>query len=445
MKVLAYGLGRSGLAVSRLLTRQGHEVVGFDQRLNEAQRAALTALGARITTTPLAEPVALCIAAPGVPYDHPELAALRARGLETIGEVEWVARTIAQPQVGITGTAGKGSVTRWLTDLLVAAGRPAVAGGNIDPALSEVASAERQLIVELSSFMLERCPTLKPKVAVVLNLGVDHLDRHGTVERYHAAKRAIIANQDAGDIFIYNADDAKLRCWAEEHPGRRLGFSLERKADADLREGWLTLGGRALLHQRELQVVGRHQQANALAVALAAHALGVDDAHIAEGLRAFRGLAGRYSLVGQLGAVRFIEDSIATRTLAVKAALEATPAPIVWIAGGVDKGAELAPLAPLVSERVTLMIGIGQAGPAFASHFAKLTETTVCSEPDGIAALQAACERALAHLARCCDGRGTVLLAPLAASFDQFADYLARARAFREVVRRLEGQWTSCL
>lgn len=444
MTVLVYGLGRSGLAVSQLLHRQGHRIIGFDSQPKPEQLKALHALGAQVTSHPLNEPVDICIAAPGVPYDHPDLRALRQRGVDTIGEVEWVARTIAQPHIGITGTAGKGSVTRWLTDTLLGAGLPAVAGGNIDPALAEVAADDKILVVELSSFQLERCPTLKPHMAIVLNLGVDHLDRHGTVAQYHAAKRAIINNQDRSDTLIYNADDPILCDWAHSHPGTTLGFSISQKADAYLRDGWLVLGERPLLPQAELQVVGRHQHANALAVALAAQAQGLADSAIAQGLRAFSGLPGRYVLVGQLGDIRFIEDSIATRTLAVKAALEATPSPIVWIAGGVDKGAEFGALEALVRERVVLFIGIGQAGPHFAAQLSHLTEATVCPHADGAAALEAACTIAITHLQAHHAGRGTVLLAPLAASFDQFSDYKMRAQAFRQVVSSLEGAWISC-
>jgi UDP-N-acetylmuramoylalanine--D-glutamate ligase len=444
MRVLVYGLGRSGVAVSQLARRQGHSVIGFDSQPKPEQVERLRAAGADITERPLTEQVDICIAAPGVPYDHPDLQALRERDIETIGEVEWVARTVQAPMVGITGTAGKGSVTRWLTDMLVGAGLRAVAGGNIDPALAEVARADTQLIVELSSFQLERCPTLKPKVAIVLNLGVDHLDRHGTIEQYHEAKRAIIRNQDSADTFIYNADDSKLREWASTHPGKTLGFSASRQADAYLQGDWLMLENRPLLRLDALQITGQHQYTNALAVALAARTLGLTDDAIRQGLRAFSGLPGRYAYAGQLGAIRFIEDSIATRTLAVKAALEATPYPVVWIAGGVDKGADFSALEPIVKERVVLFVGIGQAAEPFVRRLAHLTKTIIAPEPTGAAALERACTAAVSHLQQYHQGQGTVLLAPLAASFDQFADYKARAQTFYDIVASLERTWISC-
>ena len=352
MRALVYGLGRSGLAVSRLLARQGHGFVAFDNRLADADRTEVERLGGEVTQRPLDENVDICIAAPGVPYDHADLVGLRTGGLETVGEVEWVYRTVDAPIVGITGTAGKTSATRLLADVLQGAGVDAVAGGNIDPALAEVAAPGRTLVTELSSFQLERCPTLKPRVAVVLNLGVDHLDRHGSVAAYHEAKRAVTRNQTAADLLVYNADDPVLREWAAQSEARTSGFSLTDTAAACLKKDALCLHGEKLLETAELYLQGRHQWGNALAVALAAIELGVNRHKIADGLKNFQGVPGRYALAGTVGGVGFVEDSIATRTLAVRAALEATPEPVVWIVGGVDKGADLADLLPLVRQKV---------------------------------------------------------------------------------------------
>ncbi|MEJ2287343.1 MAG: UDP-N-acetylmuramoyl-L-alanine--D-glutamate ligase [Deinococcales bacterium] len=447
MRVLVYGLGRSGLAAARLVASQGHEVETFDARAQGEDIDAVRALGWPPLPSVDASRADLCIAAPGVPIDHPDLERLRAGGVEVIGEVEWVHRTVPATLVGVTGTAGKGTVTRWIADTLELAGIDAVAGGNIDPALAAVARPGATLVVELSSFQLERCPTLKPRVAVALNLGEDHIDRHGSITAYHAAKRNMIVNQDAGDVFVYNADDALLRGWAEASPARTLGFSLEQDADARLERGAgrLLLERRPLLGVDELQVRGEHQIANALAVALACRALGLAPAAIAEGLRRFAGLPGRYAPAGVVGEVHFIEDSIATRPLAVAAALRATPAPLVWIAGGRAKGASIETLRDLVKGRVSLLVGIGEAGPAFARAFAVDTETAVCTEASGEAALRCAVERALRHLREHHDGHGHVLLAPLAASFDQFRDYAERARVFRDVVATIgrEPSWTA--
>lgn len=447
MIVLVYGLGRSGLAAARLASAQGHAIETFDVRAEGPDVEAAAALGARALPSVERSAADICIAAPGVPIDHPDLDRLRERGLEVIGEVEWVFRTVPATIVGVTGTAGKGTVTRWIADTLAGAGVDAVAGGNIDPALAAVARPGATLVAELSSFQLERCPTLRPRVAVGLNLGEDHIDRHGSVAAYHAAKRNVVANQQATDAFVYNADDPVLRSWAAGSPARHLAFSLEAGADAalDRATGHLLLEGEPLLGAGELRVQGEHQIANALAVALACRALGLGRDAIAAGLRAFQGLPGRYAPAGAIGDVRFIEDSIATRPLAVAAALRATPAPLVWIAGGRAKGASFGPLGPLVRERVSLLVGIGEAGPDIAAAFATDTDTLVCAEEDGRAALRWAVRRAIEHLQVRHGGRGSVLLAPLAASFDQFRDYAERGRAFREVVDEIgrEPAWTA--
>jgi UDP-N-acetylmuramoylalanine--D-glutamate ligase len=445
MNVLVYGLGRSGLAVTRLLKKQGHHVIAFDESPKGADIDELARLGVPLTVTLTTEQVDYCIAAPGVPYDRAGLVELRERGIETIGEVEWVYRTIPSTFIGITGTAGKGSVTRWLADVLALGGLPAKAGGNIDPALAAVAEEGDVLVTEMSSFQLERCPTLKPKIAIVTNLGVDHLDRHGTVHAYHEAKRNIIKNQDANDIFIYNHEDPTLCSWASSAKAGTLSFSVSSlpgsPADAHLleRDGetWLRLYDIDLITASELQQKGTHQLANALAVALAAREMGLSDETIRQGLRSFKGIEGRYSVVKTIKDITFIDDSIATRTLAVKAALESTPAPIVWIAGGADKGATFEELETLVKNKVGLFIGIGEAGEHFANRVEHLTATLISREKTGEAALRFACEEGMKYLQHC-GNKGTILLAPLAASFDQFKDYKDRAATFKRVVEGLE-------
>ncbi len=445
MRLLIYGLGRSGLAVLRLARRQGHAVVYFDAREAGPDLDAAAEAGARRVLDAAEAGADLCIAAPGVPIDHPDLARLRAGGTPVIGEVEWVARTVPGRYLGVTGTAGKGTTTRWIADTLEAAGVDAVAGGNIDPALAAVAAPGRTHVVEMSSFQLERCADFHPEVAVVLNLGEDHIDRHGSVEAYHAAKRRLLDNLEARDSFVFNADDPRLAAWAEEGPARARGFSLRSPSDAWLEPTTqaLHLDGAPLLGAAELAVTGRHQVANALAVALACRAVGLERDAIAAGLRVFRGLPGRYAPAGRIGDVRFIEDSIATRPLAVAAALRSTPTPLVWIAGGQDKRASLEELRPLVRERVSLLLGVGEAGPYFARAFASDARARVCPDTDGAAAMRWAAREALQHLRDHHHGSGWVLLAPLAASFDQFRDYRERAEIFRAAVRELEGApWT---
>ncbi|HET8985246.1 MAG TPA: UDP-N-acetylmuramoyl-L-alanine--D-glutamate ligase, partial [Trueperaceae bacterium] len=337
--VLVYGLGRSGLAVVRRLVANGRLVAFHERRPAGADVEEARALGAtRVTTlddSSAATEYDLCVAAPGVPSDHPDLELLRRAGVAVIGEVEWVWRTVPGRYLGVTGTAGKGTVTTWLTLALTEAGVDAMAGGNIDPALSAVARTGATHVVELSSFQLERCPTFRPDVAVTLNLGEDHLDRHGTLAAYHAAKRAILANLGPAQTLVTNADDPLLETWARATTATVRRFSL-RPASTPAADAWLDpdsgtlyLDGEPLISREDLLVRGDHNVGNALAVALAATAAGVDRPALLRALRSFRGLPGRYAVVGRAGGITFVEDSIATRPLAVSAALTSSPRPLV--------------------------------------------------------------------------------------------------------------------
>ena len=285
MRVLVYGLGRSGLAAGLLAASQGNRVAFFDRRDEGEDIDRALAEGWERPPEPTRWAADLCIAAPGVPINHPDLVALRRAGVETIGEVEWVYRSVRVPIVGITGTAGKSTVTAWTTHILRQAGHPAVAGGNIDPPLCSVAAAGTPLIAELSSFQLERCPTLRPKVAAVLNLGEDHLDRHGSLEAYQAAKRNAVANQGAGDTMVIAASDQTLAEWAYDSEARVLRFGTDRSCDGKLVGGRLVIAGREVCNQDELSVAGAHNRTNALAAALIAYAYGLPPAALEEGLR----------------------------------------------------------------------------------------------------------------------------------------------------------------
>lgn len=462
--LLVYGLGRSGSAVvQRALDPKAPSLNTTTQRaapgvwFYEARQdgpdvqQALAAGAVRVSS--VADWLARCagpalvVAAPGVPIDHPDLSTLRAGGAEVIGEVEWVYRQVPGRYIGITGTAGKGSVTRWCGDTLAHAGVDVVVGGNIVPALAAVAHEGAVHVVEMSSFQLERVPTFAPDVAVVLNLGEDHIDRHGSVAAYHLAKKSLLRNLTAQNTLVANADDPLVRAWADEAEANGvnvLRFSLlSPEADAngtadaylDL-QGNLVVLGIKLVNRAELRVLGDHQVANALAMALACHAVGVTTDQLVAGLTSFGGLPGRYSPAGSIGNVRFIEDSIATRPLAVEAAIKATPRPLVWLAGGQAKGSNLSDLAPVVAQHVDLVLTFGASSDQFAKVFELHAPTERVSEPTGPLTMQALVGRAVEYLEMNHGGRGHVLLAPLAASFDQFTDYQERATAFRQAVAK---------
>jgi UDP-N-acetylmuramoylalanine--D-glutamate ligase len=421
-KVLIYGLGRSGRGVARFLAGRGVRADWVDARPAPEDEALTADLG--LTRGDAQGSYDTVIAAPGVPIDHADLNALRGRGAEVIGEVTLAARARPDlPMVGVTGTAGKGGTTVLTAHLLRTCGLSALEGGNIDPPLLDVVDRAEVAVVELSSFQLERVPGLRLPVAVITNLGVDHLDRHRTVEAYHAAKRNITAGQEAGDVLVVPAGlDVPTRAEVR-------AFTPDRLALAD---------GTEVLPVAELPE-GLHP-ANAAAALLAAEALlrhlgrPVDPATLAAGLLSAQPVKGRFETVARLGEVRFIEDSIATRTIAVQAALERAAAPIAWLVGGRDKGADLAPLRDAAQGRVVKVIAFGEDGPALAERLGLPAETVTGTTPD-----ETLMNAARAGLHALPDGRGTVLLAPIGTSFDLFRDYKARGESFTRAARQLAG------
>ncbi|WP_337845426.1 Mur ligase family protein [Thermus sp.] len=410
--ILVYGLGRSGLGVLRFLKGQGLPARFHDDRPKEEVVAEALALGFAEDPDPQDYP--LVVAAPGVPLTHPRLEALRARGAEVIGEAELAYRMGKTPIVGITGTAGKTSTTLFTAHLLRGQGLRALEGGNVDPPLVSVVDEAEVAVAELSSFQLERVVRFRPRVAVLLNLGVDHLDRHGSLEAYHQAKLNLLKNLTPEDALVYNGADPKVRAEALKSPARLYPFApgetpreSNLKAALEATRAYLDLLGRPL-----------------------------DGEALRRSLETLPEPAHRFQVFARKGGVIFIDDSIATRTPSVAAALQAAPAPIAWILGGEDKGADVEPLRPLLG-RVRVVLAIGRDGPRLARALGGV-EVVEILEKDGRATMQRAVAEALARLEA-----GSVLLAPLAASFDQFRDYRDRAQAFREAVFAMGGEpWT---
>ncbi|WP_229723533.1 UDP-N-acetylmuramoyl-L-alanine--D-glutamate ligase [Deinococcus aerolatus] len=420
-RLLIYGLGRSGRGVARFLAAEGRPAEWHDARPSAEDLALMNRL--HFERGEVGDEYQTVVAAPGVPIDHPDLEGLRGRGAEILGEVALAARLRpALPIVGVTGTAGKGGTTVLIASLLRACGVNAREGGNIDPPLLDVVDAAEVAVAELSSFQLERVPGLRLPVAVITNLGVDHLDRHGTEAAYHAAKLNITAGQQAGDMLVI-PEGLEVRTRA----GVRT-FSPSR----------LVLGsGEEVLPASELPE--SIHPANAAAALLAAEAMllrlgrPAPVAVLAAALRAARPQRGRFETVARVGGVRFIDDSIATRTLAVQAALERAAPPIAWLVGGRDKGADLGPLRAAAQGRVKTVVAFGEDGERLARGLG-LPYVTV-SGTDGDGTMQAAAQAGLDALG----GEGTVLLAPVGTSFDQFRDYAQRGDSFRRAALALPG------
>jgi UDP-N-acetylmuramoylalanine--D-glutamate ligase len=433
VRVLVYGLGRSGSSVIRHLHRLGWSGAWFDVAAEPFGAAQALELGFRRVQDIDPSAFDLCVAAPGVMFQSAELRALRDAGLEVIGEVELAYRTVSPrvPTIGVTGTAGKGSTTLLIAHLLQSQGLQAVVGGNFDPPLLDVIHECEIAVVELSSFQLERIDTYRPEVAVITNLGVDHIKDHGSLEAYHAAKWMITKNLSPEDALVL--------------PGLlQLGRDTNARV-ARVKEDGDVLLGDAVLLKRELLPLTVHPMNARMAVrATQAYLERIGRQPNLEALREallhFPGVPGRFETVATLAGTRFIEDSIATRVLAVQSALENAPAPVAWILGGRDKltplerQTELPKLATLVREKVAVLLAFGESGLEFARAFQHLgVRIEDLTALDGVTAL----ERAVTIGFDAARG-GSVVLAPLGTSFDLFRDYKARGKAFRDAVKAME-------
>ena len=381
------GLARSGRAAAASLERRGIEVVRADREL-----------GTDGDTSSL-EGVGLLVKSPGVPGEATLVAAARDRGIPVWSEVELAYRLMPNPIVGITGTNGKTTSAEWLGFLL---GAPVA--GNVGRALSELdgeVEPDQLVVCELSSFQLEDIHAFRPRIAVLLNLEPDHLDRHGSFEAYRSAKLRIFENQTPEDAAVVPRDlDHKLR-------GRRIEFSAGDPLPA------------------EPSLRGAHNRENAAAVTAAARVVGATEEQIATGLREFRGVPHRLELVAEHGGVRYVNDSKATNVAAALRALAAyEDEPVRLILGGSRKGEDFAPLAAALGPNIRAVYVLGETADELARAI-----------PDTIQAgdLATAVERAAAAA----QPGEVILLSPACASYDQFRDFEERGEEFRRLVENL--------
>lgn len=445
--VAVMGLARSGLAAARALRQGGARVIAWDDAAERRQAAAADGIAlVDLATADLAGLRALVLS-PGIPHrfpaPHPVAARARAAGIEIIGDIELLARSCrAARYLGITGTNGKSTTTALLGHMLEAAGRRVAVGGNLGiPALLlDALGAEGIYVLEMSSYQLELTPSLAFDVAVLLNITPDHLDRHGGMAGYIAAKERIFAQQGAAQTAVVGLDDAPCRAILEtlRRAGRQRVVPISAAGAAPggvyAEAGWLVddLAGRAervLALAPLVHLPGRHNWQNAAAAYAAARSLGLAPAVAAAGIASFAGLAHRQELVAVIDGVRYVNDSKATNADAAAKALAANDA-IYWIAGGRAKEGGIAALAPYFP-RIRHAFLIGEAARPFAATLGTAVPHALCRT------LEAAVSAA--HAAARGQAGATVLLSPACASFDQFTDFEARGDAFRRLVLALPG------
>jgi len=442
-RVLVVGLGQSGVASALFLKAHGARVTVSDAKPQDQLKREIPLLldhGIAVETGGHGERTFrekdLIVISPGVPVDAPPLVQARATGEPVIGEIELAAQFFPGPIVAITGSNGKTTTTALAGDIAVAGGLSTVVGGNIGtPAISlvEAATAQTVAVLEISSFQLETIQTFHPRIAVVLNVTPDHLDRHRTFEVYVNAKARIFENQGPGDFAVLNADDPTCKALAGRTRAQVFWFSRKKEVErgAFLREGRIffrdSADEREVMPVQEIGLKGAHNVENVLAAVAVGALLGCEPLKIRDAVRSFRAVEHRIEYVATMRGVEYYNDSKATNVDATIKAIESFPANIHLILGGKDKGSDYRVLSNLLRQRVKRVYTIGAAAAKIESQIGGAAEIVHAET------LDAAVRRA-AETARPGD---IVLLAPACASFDQFENYQHRGRVFKEAVKAL--------
>jgi UDP-N-acetylmuramoylalanine--D-glutamate ligase len=446
-RVLVVGLGKSGVASALFLKAHGARVTVSDTKSGDELRNEIPVLldhGITVETGGHGERTFrgqdLIVVSPGVPVDAPMLAQARAMGEAVIGEIELAAQFLPGPIVAITGSNGKTTTTTLTGEIMTAAGFPALVGGNIGtPAISLAGRAkpETVIVLEVSSFQLETIRTFRPKVAVVLNVTPDHLDRHRTFDAYVDAKARIFENQRGDDFAVLNADDATCIGMAARARAQVFWFSRQK----EVQQGAWVRDGNILFrndkHQREIMQIseialkGTHNLENVLAAVCAGALMGCTAETIRQAVRDFKAVEHRLEFVATIRGVDYYNDSKATNVDATIKALESFPANVHLLLGGKDKGSDYSLLNDLLRQRVKRVYTIGAAA-------AKIESQIVSSKDGGVEVVHSeTLENALRKASAVAQPGDVVLLAPACASFDQFKNYEHRGRAFKEIVRAL--------
>ncbi|MEO6121891.1 MAG: UDP-N-acetylmuramoyl-L-alanine--D-glutamate ligase [Acidimicrobiales bacterium] len=427
-RAVVVGLGVTGRSVVAHLVARDWDVVVVEDSPGPNTAAEVAGLGARLGAVADVSGAELVVPNPGVRPGHPAVVLARRGGVTVQGEIELAWREAAgRTIVAVTGTNGKTTVCTLVAAMVVAAGRSAVAAGNIGlPLLDAVAFPTEVLVVEVSSFQLFWTEAFRPDVAVWLNLAEDHLDWHPDMGHYATAKSRIWVNQHADDVAVVNAEDRRVMAAATAAPSRLVTFGLDR-GDYRVRAGWLR--GPEPGPDGEVVAVGDlarsqpHELANGLAATAAARAVGVPTARCAGVLAGFAGLPHRVQFVGRCDGVSYYDDSKATTPASVLAALAGFPSAVL-IAGGRNKGLDLGALRA-GADRLRAVVAIGESAPEVTSAFAGAVP--VETAPSMAAAVTAA--RRAAH-----DG-DAVLLSPGCTSYDWYRSYAERGEDFTACVR----------
>jgi len=444
-RVLVVGLGKSGVASALFLKARGAHVTISDTKSGDELRNEIPALldhGITVETGGHGERTFreqdLIVVSPGVPVDAPLLNQARSLGETVIGEIELAAQFLQGPIVAITGSNGKTTTTTLTGEILTTGGVPTLVGGNIGtPAISlaEAAKPETVIVLEVSSFQLETIQTFRPKIAVVLNVTPDHLDRHRTFEAYVNAKARMFENQQSGDFAVLNADDPTCVSLAARTRAQVFWFSRQKevKQGAWVRDGNILFRDgereREIMLVSEVPLKGAHNLENVMAAVCAGALMGCAPEKIRQAARDFKAVEHRLEFVATIRGVDYYNDSKATNVDATIKALQSFPANIHLVLGGKDKGSDYSVLNDLLRERVKRVYTIGAAAEKIEAQI------------KGVEVIHAgSLDNALRRANAVAEPGDVVLLAPACASFDQFKSYEHRGKMFKEVVRGLVAE-----
>ena len=436
---LVIGLARTGRECVRFLAQRGAAVRASDRRGAEDLKPEIESLAGlavdyRLSGEELSwlDGVDFVIPSPGVPRENLFLERASARGIPVLSEVELAYRFFGAPLVAVTGTNGKSTTTTLIGEMIKANGKEVFLGGNLGtPFVGALAQDWDWGVVEISSFQLEWISQFRPRIAVLLNITEDHLDRYPSFADYGAAKERIFEAQLSDDVAILNRDDPLVWPMRERIRARVVSFGF-----AEAPVGLFPAAGEIVWRDgvneerfslRRAKLQGVHNLENMMAAVAAAKCAGVDHASIQRTLETFPGLEHRLEFIREKDGVRYYNDSKGTNVGAVVKSLASFTEPVILLAGGVDKGGDYAPLRGGIRKQVRRLVLFGEAKEIIARALGAVTETVIVDD------IEAALGDAAAH-ARAGD---VVLLSPACSSFDQFRNYAERGKVFKNLVRQL--------
>jgi UDP-N-acetylmuramoylalanine--D-glutamate ligase len=445
-KILVVGLGKTGLALTEFLKRQGARIMVSDARGREELESILNADSAAASpllieggghTVDFFLQADLILVSPGIPLELLSLSAAREKGIPIRGELELFSQYCRTPIIAVTGTNGKTTTTALINEMMLEAGFSTFLGGNIGRPLVEylLNGQDKDLVVaEISSFQLDSTRHFRSRVGLLLNITEDHLDRYPDFQGYIQSKAGLFRNQGKQDDAVLNWDDPLVRGIGEALKGPVYYFSrtepLSRGAYLDQDRLWLNLSGPP--EEYDLQAFplpGVHNRENALAAVLGARLLGAAPEAVQRALDRFKGFRHRLEWVAEVRGIQFFDDSKGTNVGAVVKALEGFSQPVILIAGGRDKGGDYGPLKGLIREKVKALILIGEAREKMREQLGDLTPTELADS----------LETAVSWSLRQGEPGDVVLLSPGCSSFDMFRDYAQRGEVFQQAVKGLVG------